>query len=403
MRGKENVKAEDYRNVYALGLVSFFTDVSSEMVFSVLPRFILGLPGAGYAMLGIIEGFAEFLSYALRSVSGVVSDKFRRRKVIAFMGYAVSTITKPFFAVASSALDVLMVRVSDRVGKAVRTSPRDALLSESVPTSQLGKVFGIHRTLDQLGAILGPLLASSMIMFFGARVRDIFWLSLIPGAMALIVIIFVVKEKGSPSTTDTKMLKGIRTVLKGRFPLLLLVVGVFSMGAFNFAMILAKADELGVSEAIIPLVYAVINVTHVGIAIPSGMLADKIGREKVLMMGYGAFLVSALILSQRITHSAHIILLALVYGVYMGIGETIQRAMIPTYAPAELKGTAYGVYYLVVGTGFFIANAVVGTLWTYAGSTVAARYSMGTAIAAIAGMMLFLRLDKSRYKLPQTT
>jgi MFS family permease len=161
-------------------------------------------------------------------------------------------------------------------------------------------------------------------------------------------------------------------------------------------MILAKADELGVSAALIPLVYAIINVTHVGIAIPSGMLADTIGREKVLLVGYGAFLLAAMLLSQRITPSAHIVLLALVYGVYMGIVETVQRAMIPAYTPAELKGTAYGIYYLVVGTGFFIANAVVGTLWTYAGSTVAALYSMGTSITAMAGMTLFLRLEKSR-------
>ena len=140
----------------SLGFVSFFTDISSEMVFSILPSFILGLPGAGYAVLGLIEGLAEFLSYALRSISGIFSDKFRRRKLIVLIGYAFSTLTKPLFAVASTAFDVLVVRVSDRVGKAVRTSPRDALLSESVPEEQMGNVFGIHRTLDQLGAILGP-------------------------------------------------------------------------------------------------------------------------------------------------------------------------------------------------------------------------------------------------------
>ena len=402
MQENETEQTGFFRNVYALGFVSFFTDVSSEMVFSLLPSFILGLPGAGYAVLGLIEGLAEFLSYALRSVSGAFSDKFRRRKVMVFIGYALSTITKPLFAITSTAFEVLIVRVSDRVGKAVRTSPRDALLSESVPEEQMGKVFGIHRTLDQLGAILGPILASSLIVFFGATVRDIFWLSFIPGTMALLVLIFLVTEKVSKSTTETKILQGVRIVLSGRFPLLLLVVGVFSMGAFNFSIILAKAEAIGVSEAIVPLVYAIINVTHVMIAIPSGMLSDKIGREKVLIMGYGAFLLSALLLSQRITSPAYIFLVALVYGLYMGVGETIQRAMVPRYAPAELKGTAYGIYYLVVGTGFFIANSVVGALWTYAGSTVAAGYSIGTSITAIAGMMLFLRLEQPRYTLPQT-
>jgi hypothetical protein len=274
---KEN--AGLHGNILALGLVSFFTDISSEMVFSVLPSFLLGLPGAGFAVLGLIEGLAEFLSYALRSVSGIFSVKFRRRKMIIFMGYAVSTLMKPLFAVASTAFDVLVVRVSDRVGKAVRTSPRDALLSESVPENQMGKAFGIHRTLDQLGAILGPVFAASLILFFGATIRDIFWLSFIPGSVALLVLILLVKERGSKAPTETKILTSVKLVLRGRFPLLLLVVGVFSMGAFNFSIILAKAKDMGVSEVIIPLVYAAINITHVGIAIPSGMLADKMGRE----------------------------------------------------------------------------------------------------------------------------
>jgi MFS family permease len=392
--GGQGSETRSLRNVYALGLVSFFTDISSEMVFSILPSFILGLPGAGYAVLGLIEGLAEFLSYALRSVSGVFSDKFRRRKLIVFIGYAFSTLTKPLFAVASTAFDVLVVRVSDRVGKAVRTSPRDALLSESVPEKQMGKVFGIHRTLDQLGAIIGPVLASSLLLFFGATVRDIFWLSFIPGSLALIILILLVKERVGKSTSEKRIMQNVRIVLTGRFPILLLVVGVFSIGAFNFSVILAKAKDIGVSEAIIPLVYATIHITHVVIAIPSGMLSDRIGREKVLIMGYGAFLLSALLLSQRIMNPTYIILVALVYGLYLGVGETIQRAMVPRYAPVGLKGTAYGIYYVVVGTGFFIANSVVGVLWAYAGSTVAASYSVVTSIAAIGGMFIFLRQEK---------
>ena len=187
-------------NVLSLGLVSFFTDVSTEMIFSILPSFILSLPGAGYDVLGIIEGLAESLSYGLRSISGVFSDKFRRRKAIVFIGYAFSTLTKPLFALSSTASQVLVIRVGDRVGKAVRTSPRDALLSESVPEEQLGRSFGIHRTLDQLGAVLGPVIASSLIMFFGATARDIFWISFIPGTIALIVLIVLVKEKVGKAT-----------------------------------------------------------------------------------------------------------------------------------------------------------------------------------------------------------
>jgi predicted MFS family arabinose efflux permease len=240
-------------NVYALGLVSFFTDVSSEMVFSLLPSFILDLPGADFAVLGFIEGVAEFLSYALRSVSGMFSDKFRKRKVMVFVGYAFSTLTKPLFAVASTAAAVLVVRVSDRVGKAVRTSPRDALLSESVPENQMGTAFGIHRTLDQLGAIIGPVLAFSILLFLGVTVRDVFWLSFVPGSVALLVLLLFVKERVSNAPAETKSLTSVRLILRGRFVLLLLVVGLFSIGAFNFSVILAKAVDIGVPDAVIPL------------------------------------------------------------------------------------------------------------------------------------------------------
>jgi len=177
MSGREQQEqASGFRNVLALGFVSFFTDISSEMCFSILPSFLLGLPGASRALLGLIEGLAEGLSYGMRSVSGIFSDRYRRRKVMVLIGYAVSNIIKPVFSVAQSAADVLIIRVGDGIGKAVRTSPRDALLSESVSDQKMGTAFGIHRTLDQTGAILGPLLASALMIYAGFTVRDIFWL-----------------------------------------------------------------------------------------------------------------------------------------------------------------------------------------------------------------------------------
>jgi len=215
------------KNVYALGLVSFFTDVSSEMCFSILPAFILSLPGGSRSVLGFIEGLAEALSYSMRAVSGVFSDMFRRRKILVLIGYALSNVVKPLFSVVSSALDVLIIRVADRVGKGIRTSPRDALLSESVSEKHRGTAFGLHRTLDQTGAILGPALASALMIAFAFTPRDIFWLSFIPGTAALIVILFFVKEKISKFRKEFKLLEGVRTVLKGRFLLLLVVVGIF--------------------------------------------------------------------------------------------------------------------------------------------------------------------------------
>jgi len=384
-----------FRNILALGFVSFFTDISSEMCFSILPNFLLGLPGASRAVLGLIEGLAEALSYSLRAVSGIFSDMFRRRKVIVLIGYAFSTAVKPLFAVAQTAVDVLVIRVGDRVGKGVRTAPRDALLSESVSEKQMGAAFGIHRTLDQMGAIIGPVLASALMVYLGFTLRDIFWLSFIPGSIALLIILFLVQERVGKAAGRPRLLAGMGSVLKGRFSLLLLVVCLFSLGAFNFSFILLRARDVGVPVALIPLVYAAINVSHTAVAIPSGFLADKIGREKVLLIGYGTFLASTLLLSMSFGGASYAFVLGIIYGAYVGIVETVQRAMLPKYAPSELRGTVYGLYYLVVGISAFIANMAFGALWDYVGLTTACIYSVVLAVAAIGGMMFFLRNAKS--------
>lgn len=384
------------RNIFALGFASFFTDVSSEMVFSLLPTFFLSLPGASVAILGFVEGIAEALSYALRSVSGIFSDKVRKRKLLVLVGYGLSNILKPFFAVARAPIDVLVIRVSDRVGKAVRTSPRDALLSESVSEKHRGAAFGLHRTMDQAGAILGPVLASAVLLVFGLTVRDIFWLSLIPGLIALLILLFFVKERAGKSTGDFKVLAGVKSVLKRDFSLLLVVVGVFSLGAFNFSFVLLNAQEAGIAESLIPLVYAVVNVAHVAIAIPAGVLSDRIGRENVLLMGYGIFLTSVLLMMLLPVNGFDAFIIALFFGAYVGVVETVQRAMVPAYVDKCLLGTAYGLYYLIVGSAFFVSNAVVGSLWEHFGSSIAVTYSAATSVLSIIFMLLFLARRKNQ-------
>ena len=279
------------RNIFALGFVSFFTDVSTEMVLSLLPVFIVNLPGSGSAALGVIEGIAESISHCMRIVSGAFSDRFRKRKILIFLGYAISNIAKPFFAAATNVFEALAIRVTDRVGKGIRTSPRDALLSESIDEERRGMAFGLHRTLDQMGAILGPLIASLLIYVMGLTVRSVFWLSLIPGSIALLILILFVKERTAATTgRKTRLLYGIRKILKGDLLLLLLIMGIFSLGAFNYSFVLLNASEAGFGQYMIPILYALINLAHTLIAIPSGILSDRIGREKVLVMGYGAFL-----------------------------------------------------------------------------------------------------------------
>ncbi len=387
-------KKDEMRNVYALGAVSFFTDVSSEMVFSLLPVFILGLPGSNRALLGLIEGTAEALSYGLRAVSGYFSDKFRRRKVVVLTGYAISNAAKPLFAAANTAIDAFTIRVADRVGKGVRTAPRDALISESVAGGRRGAAFGIHRTLDQLGAILGPVIASTAMIALGMTARGVFWLSFIPGTAALIIILLLVRESPGKPAGEFQPLSGFRSVFTLDFARLLIVVSLFSLGAYNFSFVLLNARESGVVDSLIPIVYAVVNLTHTAVAIPAGALSDRIGKEKVLILGYGAFLAASALIPTipRIILAAYAI--AATYGIYIGIVETVQRALVPEYAEPGLRGTAYGVYYLAVGTAFFAANAIVGTLWEVYGPTAASLYSVASSTIAIAAMTIFLKTKK---------
>lgn len=390
-KGSEEVGASSRRNIFALGFVSFFTDMSSEMVLSLLPTFLLSLPGASIALLGFIEGTAEALSYALRAVSGIFSDKFRKRKLFVIVGYGVSNAVKPLFAIARAPLDVFVIRVSDRVGKAVRTSPRDALLSESVSEKRRGAAFGLHRSLDQAGAIVGPVIATTALIVLGLTIRDVFWLSLIPGTIALLIIVFAVKEKVGKADGEFRLLAGIKTVLKGNFSLLLVIVGVFSLGAFNFSFVLINAQEAGIADSFIPLVYAAVNIAHVAVAIPAGVLSDRVGREKVMVLGYCVFLFSVMLILLLPLNGFNAFLIAVFYGAYFGIIETVQRALIPCYVGKNLVGTAYGIYYLVVGSAFFVSNAVVGSLWGYLGSSIASAYSIITSVTAIAFMIVFLR------------
>ena len=390
----EKVNGTSRRNIFALGIVSFFTDISSEMAFSLLPTFLLSLPGGSIAILGFIEGTSEALSYVLRAVSGVFSDKFRKRKLLVLAGYSLSNVVKPFFAVARGPLDVLAIRVTDRIGKAVRTPPRDALLSESVSEKRRGTAFGLHRTLDQAGAIVGPVIASTVLLVLGFTIRDVFWLSVIPGAIALVIILFVVKERISESAGDFKLLAGVKTVLKGRFSWLLVIVGIFSLGAFNFPFILLNAQEAGIADSFIPLVYAAVNGAHVAVAIPAGVLSDKVGKEKIMVLGYGVFLLSIILILMLPLNGFDAFLVAVFYGAYFGIIETVQRALVPKYVNSNLVGTAYGIYYLVVGSALFVSNAVVGSLWEYFGASTAAAYSIITSIIAIVFMILFISRKK---------
>jgi MFS family permease len=345
-------------------------------------------------LLGAIEGSAELTSYAFRMVSGSLSDKVGKRKVFVIAGYGLSTITKPFFAASSSWIDAFVVRFVDRMGKGIRTAPRDALIADSVSESRVGRAFGIHRTIDQLGAIVGPIAAFGLLQI--VDIRGIFLLSLIPGAIAVLILVFFVKEvvvKSKSSATRMSIFSNINRVIRGNRPfvLLLIISGIFGIGAFNFPFILLRASDLGIGESLIPLIYATINVAHTAIGLPSGILADKVGKEKVLIIGYSVFAVSNILMLTLSGNALYAYILAAIFGLYIGISETVQRAVIPRYVASELRGTAYGLYNVIVGITFFVANVAFGFLWDNFSLTTAVSYSTITAIAAVVGMLMFIK------------
>ena len=399
-------KPSGLRNVLALGLVSFFTDFSTEMVLGILPLFIVNNLGASRAILGAIEGSAELVSYAFRMVSGSLSDKVGKRKIFILAGYGLSTFSKPFFALSTGWLDAFIVRTTDRIGKGLRTAPRDALIADSVSESISGKAFGIHRTIDQMGAILGPIAAFSLLQIMD--IRGVFVVSLIPGAIAVLILILFVKEiaiKREGRSKAATIFSNIGTVMSDNKPFvfLLIISGIFSLGAFNFSFILLKASELGIDNDLIPIVYAVINVSHTAIGIPSGILADKIGKEKVLIIGYSIFAVSTVLMAaiSSAENSIYAFVLAAIFGLYIGISETVQRAVVPRYVSSELRGTAFGVYNVVLGTSLFVSNVVFGFLWDNYNLNVAVVYSIGLTLAAIIGMFVFIKrssINKVTYR-----
>jgi MFS family permease len=379
-----------------MGIVSFFTDFSTEMVLGVLPIFVVKDLGASRAILGAMEGSAELTSYVLRMVSGSLSDKIGKRKIFVVIGYTLSTVSKPFFALSSGWLDAFIVRLVDRMGKGVRTAPRDALIADSVSESISGKAFGIHRTIDQMGAIIGPITAFAILEVMD--IRYIFLFSLIPGAIAVIILVFYVKEisitKIRNRFSETKIFSNIAIIVRENKPFvaLLIVSAIFSLGAFNFSFVLLKASDSGVEENLIPIVYAVINISHAAIGIPTGLLADKIGKERVLIIGYFALVVTTILMVMEVSKNfLYPYIYAMVFGLFLGISETVQRAIVPKYVSSELRGTAFGLFNIVIGTCFFISNVAFGFLWDSFNFTLAALYSVVLSLLGILGMIAFLQ------------
>jgi MFS family permease len=372
------------RNVYALGAVSFFTDVSSEMIYPLLPVFLSTVLGANAGFIGAIEGAAESTAALLKLVSGWWSDRVRRRKPMVVAGYVLASAMRPLTAIAQSATQVLLIRVSDRVGKGVRSSPRDALIADSVHPSMRGRAFGVRSAADNAGALLGPVIAFALLQFMHLTLRTVFWLAAVPGAIAVIVAIAGIREVERRSDTTGKQPK-LAGGMGGRFWVFLTVIFIFTLGNSTDAFLLLRAKQLGVPVALAPILWALLNGVKSLSNVPGGALSDRVGRRPLLVAGWLVY-AAVYFLFARATHAWQAWALFAGYGLFFGLTEGTELALVADVVPSRQRGAAYGWYYLAIGIGALPASLIFGMLWDRYGSPVA--FGVGASLALLAALAM---------------
>jgi MFS family permease len=349
------------RNVIVLGLVSLLTDLSSQMVFPLIPLFLVSVLGAGAYAVGIVEGAAETTASLLKVFSGYWSDRIRKRRPFVLFGYSLSSITKPLFALAHVWPMVLFIRILERVGKGLRTAPRDAIVAESCDECVRGKAFGFHRTMDGIGSVLGAIFAFLLLPVLGYR--KIFFLGFVPAIIGALVVLFVNEGKQSSATEVERVkLKLSIRALPVNLRLFIAVATVFSLGHFGYAFLLLRSKGIGFTDQNAILLYVLFYVVYALCSVPSGMLSDRIGRKPILMVGYGIFALCALglvFISSR--HS--IFIFFAVYGLSYAMFDGAQRAFVVDLAPAHLKGTALGTFHTAIGLVALPGGFIAGLLW----------------------------------------
>ncbi len=377
------------RNIFFSGLTSFFTDTAVKMVYSVMPMFLLSI-GASKTSLSLIEGIAESTASLLKAFSGFWSDKIGKNKPFMLFGYGLSALIMPLYAFVYAPIHVLYLRFTERVGKGIRTAPRDSLIAGSVTNKETGKSFGIQKAMDNSGAILGPLVAFAVLYFIPGNYRLIFILAGIPSILGILVIIFGIKEAGKKP--ETLLQKFRFKDFPKKYYLFLLIVFIFTLGNSTDALLLVKANEIGVKVAYIPLVYLIISIVSVLLSVPVGSLSDKIGKEKILLFGY---LIYATVyfgfgISGNITT---IVILFALYGVYSASTDGIQKAFISDMIDGNKQGTAMGIYNGLLGITLLPASIIAGVLYDKVNSSLPFYFGAVTAIISSILLVLFISFN----------
>ncbi|MDP9750038.1 MFS transporter [Thermoanaerobacter pentosaceus] len=374
-------------NVIILGLTSLLTDISTEMVYPLIPLFLTSQLGASPTIVGIIEGFAESLASILKVFSGYISDKVGKRKPLAIAGYSFSTIGKMFLYFATSWGWVFLGRTSDRFGKGIRTAPRDALIAEAVDKENIGRAYGLHRALDTLGATIGIALAYYFLTSYKGDYKAVFMYSLIPAFLGVIVLFFA-KESTVKHELSKKLSFSWRS-LDRRLQMFLIVILIFALGNSSNQFLLLRAKNVGFSESDVILLYLVYNIVYMIFSYPMGRLSDKIGRKKLLIIGYFLYGIVYLGFAVFGFKSAMWILFS-VYGLYIALTEGVEKALVAEISPSHLKATVIGLHATFTGIGLLPASFIAGILWDTLGVTAPFYFGGIMGVLAAIGLMIVL-------------
>lgn len=376
--------------VWALGFVSLLMDISSEMIHSLLPLFMVGTLGASALMVGLIEGVAEATALIVKVFSGALSDYLGKRKGLAVLGYTMGALSKPLFAIASGSGLVLGARFIDRVGKGIRGAPRDALIADLAPAGMRGAAFGLRQSLDTVGAFLGPLLAVGLMLLWSNDFRAVFWVALIPGLLSVAVLVLGVRE--TPVAPDHRRSNPVTRANLARmgsaYWWVVAIGAAFTLARFSEAFLVLRAEQAGIALALVPLVMVAMNVVYAASAYPFGRLSDRMSHTTLLMAGLLVLVAADLVLALP-PSSATLLAGVALWGIHMGMTQGLLAAMVAESAPADLRGTAFGFFNLMSGMAMLAASVIAGLLWDSLGASFT--FHAGAGFCVLALLVLVLR------------
>jgi MFS family permease len=372
------------RTVWALGAVSLCMDLSSEMVHGLLPLFLTSVLGAGMVAVGVVEGIAEATAAMTKVISGALSDRFARRKPLVVLGYAFAALSKPLFPLAASVPMVLGARFMDRIGKGIRGAPRDALIADVTPPEARGAAYGLRQALDTTGAVLGPLAAVGLMLALADDIRSVLWVAALPAFAAVVVLVVFVREPARanvPNKETSAISRVALSTLGPRYWSVVALGAVLTLARFSEAFLVLRAHELGVALALAPLVFVVMNVVYTAVSYPAGVAADRGHRRALLIWGIAALIAADVVIGASISVAALGIGIML-WGAHMGLTQGLLSTLVADASPAELRGTAFGVFHLVSGAALLAASVLAGWLWSVYGAHAA--FLAGAAFCSVA-------------------